>query len=106
MSKIITTTDNADEYQSAFGLIKNYQDTKKENSIDAHFISKTSLLKFIDNPDFDAFKIHHARKEEGTRTLVFEAVSKKGESLSSYVCDLPDCPPKCDWDGDDNDDDK
>jgi len=105
MSKIITA-DNADEYQSAMGLIKNYQDTKKENSIDAHFISKASLQQFIDNPDFDAFKIHHARKDVGTRTLVFEGVNKKGQSLDAYmVCVFPECPPVCTWDGDDDDSD-
>jgi hypothetical protein len=97
MSKVITPQDNPDEHQQAIGFVQKYQETKKPDSIDAHFISKTALQQFLDNPDFDAFKIHHARTDDGTRTVVFEGLNAKGESLNSFVSDLPTCPPACDW---------
>jgi hypothetical protein len=97
MAKFITSQDNPDEHEKAMGLVQKYQETKKDNSIDAHFMSKSEIQKFLDNPDFDAFKIHHARTEDGTRTLVFEGMNNKGESLKSFVCELPNCPPECIW---------
>ena len=97
MSKVITLQDNPEEHQQAMGFVQKYQDTKKDNSIDAHFISKSAIQQFIDNPDFDAFKIHHARTDSGTRTLIFEGVNSKGESLESFVAGVPDCPPACNW---------
>lgn len=97
MSQVITPEEHPEDYQSALGLIQKYQDTKKDNSIDAHFISKEAIQKFLDNPDFDAFKVHHGRTEEGTRTLVFEGVSKTGASLNTFVANVPDCPPSCTW---------
>ncbi len=97
MSQIITPEEHPEDYQSALGLIQNYQDTKKDNSIDAHFISKEAIQHFLANPDFDAFKVHHGRTEEGTRTLVFEGVSKTGASLNTFVAKVPDCPPTCNW---------
>ena len=97
MSQVITPEEHPEDYQSALGLIQKYQDTKKDNSIDAHFISKEAIQKFLDNPDFDAFKVHYGRTEEGTRTLVFEGVSKTGASLNTFVANVPDCPPTCTW---------
>ena len=97
MSKVITPQENPEEHQQAIGFIQKYQETKKENSIDAHFISKNALQQFLDNPDFDAFKIHHARKEDGTRDLIFEGVNSKGESLDTFVSNVPFCPPMCEW---------
>jgi hypothetical protein len=97
MSKVITPQDNPDEHSQAMGFVQKYQETKKPDSIDAHFISKNAIQQFIDNPDFDAFKVHHARTDDGTRTVVFEGLNAKGESLNSFVSDLPTCPPACDW---------
>lgn len=97
MSQVITPEEHPEDYQSALGLIQSYQDTKKDNSIDAHFLSKEAIQKLLDNPDFDAFKVHHARAEDGTRTLVFEGVSKTGASLNTYVTGVPTCPPTCSW---------
>ena len=97
MSQVITPEEHPEDYQSALGLIQKYQDTKKDNSIDAHFISKEAIQKFLDNLAFDAFKVHHGRTEEGTRTLVFEGVSKTGASLNTFVANVPDCPPTCTW---------
>jgi hypothetical protein len=97
MSKVITPQENPEEHRQAMGFVQKYQETKKENSIDAHFISKTALQQFLDNPDFDAFKIHHARTDEGTRTVVFEGINAKGESLDSFIAGVPDCPPVCNW---------
>jgi hypothetical protein len=97
MSKIITPEEHPDEHQQAMGFVQKYQETKKDNSIDAHFISKTALQQFLDNPDFDAFKVHHARTDDGTRTLVFEGVNSQGQSLNTFVSQLPTCPPMCDW---------
>ncbi len=95
MSKVITPQDNPDEHSQAMGFVQKYQETKKEYSIDAQFINKAALQQFLDNPDFDAFKIHHARTDDGTRTVVFEGLNAKGESLNSFVSDLPTCPPDC-----------
>ncbi|MDZ7898727.1 MAG: hypothetical protein U5N85_12005 [Arcicella sp.] len=97
MSKVITPQENPEEHSQAMGFVQKYQETKKENSIDAHFISKADIQQFWDNPEFDAFKVHHARADEGTRTIIFEGLNAKGESLNSFVCELPDCPPKCEW---------
>ncbi len=97
MSKVITPQDNPEEHEKAIGFIQKYQETKKTDSIDAHFISKNALQQFIDNPDFDAFKVHHARAEDGTRTVVFEGLNAQGESLNSFVSELPTCPPMCNW---------
>jgi hypothetical protein len=97
MSKVITPQENPDEHQQAIGFVQKYQETKKPDSIDAHFISKDALQQFLDNPDFDAFKIHHARTDDGTRTVVFEGLNAKGESLNSFVSELPTCPPYCEW---------
>lgn len=97
MSKVITPQENPDEHNQAIGFIQKYQETKKDNSIDAHFISKNAIQQFIDNPEFDAFKVHHARAEDGTRTVVFEGINAKGESLDSFVSNLPNCPPECTW---------
>lgn len=97
MSKIITPEENPDEYQQTMGFVQKYQETKKENSIDSHFISKTALQQFLDNPDFDAFKIHHARTDDGLRTIVFEGLNAQGESLNAFVSQLPVCPPDCNW---------
>jgi hypothetical protein len=97
MSKVITPQENPEEHRQAMGFVQKYQETKKDNSIDAQFINKAALQQFLDNPDFDAFKIHHARTDDGTRTVVFEGLNAKGESLNSFVSDLPTCPPYCDW---------
>ena len=97
MSKVITPKENPEEHEQIMGFVQKYQNTKKENSIDAHFISKASIQQFLDNPDFDAFKVHHARTDEGTRTLMFEGINNKGESLDKFVCQMPDCPPNCAW---------
>lgn len=97
MSKVITSKENPDEHNQIMGFVQKYQDTKKENSIDAHFISKASIQQFLDDPNFDAFKVHHARTDEGTRTLMFEGINNKGESLDKFVCQMPDCPPNCAW---------
>lgn len=97
MSKVITSQDNPEEHEQVMGFVQKYQDTKKPDSIDAHFVSKVAIQQFLDNPDFDAFKIHHARTDDGTRTLIFEGVNSKGESLDTFVCQLPVCPPMCDW---------
>lgn len=97
MSKVITPQEHPDEHQQAIGFVQKYQESKKENSIDAHFISKAAIQQFLENPDFDAFKIHHARTDDGTRTVVFEGLNAKGESLNSFVSQLPTCPPYCSW---------
>ena len=68
MSKVITPQENPEEHERIMGFVKKYQETKKENSVDAHFVSKASLQQLLENPDFDAFKVHHARTDEGTRT--------------------------------------
>lgn len=99
MSKVISPKENPEEYQEAIGFIQKYQETKKPESIDAHFISKNAIQQFIDNPDFDAFKVHHARNEDGTRNLIFEGVNSKGESLQQFVSQVPPCPPDCIWNG-------
>ena len=99
MSKVITPQENPEEHQQAIGFIQKYQDTKKANSVDAHFISKNDIKQFIDNPDFDAFKVHHARNEDGTRDLIFEGINSKGESLQQFVSQVPPCPPACEWGG-------
>lgn len=103
MSKVITPEEHPEEHQQAIGFVQKYQETKKDNAIDAHFVSKVALQQFLDNPDFDAFKIHHARTDDGTRTLLFEGINSKGQSLNSFVCQLPVCPPVCAW-GDETDD--
>jgi hypothetical protein len=95
MSKVITPQENPEEHRQAMGFVQNYQNTKKENSVDAQFISKESIQQFLDNPDFNAFKVHHARADDGTRTVIFEGLDAKGESLNSFVCELPTCPPDC-----------
>jgi hypothetical protein len=97
MSKVITPQENPEEHRQAMGFVQKYQETKKPGSIDAHFISKNAIQQFIDNPDFDAFKVHHARNEDGTRNLIFEGVNSKGESLQQFVSEVPPCPPMCDW---------
>jgi len=97
MSKVITSQENPEEHEQIMDFVKKYQDTKKPNSIDAHFVSKASLQQFLDNPEFDAFKIHHARTDEGTRTLMFEGINSKGESLDTFISGVPDCPPVCQW---------
>jgi hypothetical protein len=97
MSKVITPKENPEEHNQIMGFVQKYQDTKKPNSVDAHFVSKAAIQQFLDNPDFDAFKIHHARTEDGTRTLMFEGLNSKGESLDTFVSGLPDCPPNCGW---------
>jgi hypothetical protein len=97
MAKFITSQDNPEEHEKAMGLVQNYQVSKKDNSIDAHFVSKAALQQFLDNPDFEAFKVHHARAEDGTRTVVLEGLNAKGESLNAIVSELPTCPPMCDW---------
>lgn len=97
MSKVISPQENPEEHKQAIGFIQNYQDSKKPGSIDAQFISKSAIQQFIDNPDFDAFKVHHARADDGTRTVVFEGLNAQGESLDSFVSELPTCPPECTW---------
>ena len=97
MSKVITSKENPEEHEQTMGFVQKYQDSKKENSIDAHFVSKAAIQQFLDNPDFDAFKVHHARTDDGTRTLMFEGINSKGESLDQFVCQLPVCPPDCNW---------
>ena len=97
MSKVITPKENPEEHEQIMGFVQKYQDTKKPNSIDAHFLSKAAIQQFLDNPDFDAFKVHHARTDEGTRTLMFEGINSKGESLDKFVSQMPDCPPNCAW---------
>jgi hypothetical protein len=100
MSKVITPKENPEEHKQIMGFVQKYQDTKKPDSIDAHFVSKAAIQQFLDNPDFDAFKIHHARTDEGTRTLMLEGVNSKGQSLDTFVCQIPPCPPMCEWNGD------
>ena len=97
MSKVITPQENPEEHERIMGFVKKYQETKKENSVDAHFVSKASLQQLLENPDFDAFKVHHARTDEGTRTLLFEGINSKGESLDTFISGIPDCPPACSW---------
>lgn len=97
MSKVITPKENPEEHEQIMGFVQKYQDTKKENSIDAHFLSKEAIQQFLDNPDFDAFKVHHARTDEGTRTLMFEGIDVTGKSLDTFVAELPTCPPVCEW---------
>lgn len=97
MSKVITLKENPEEHEQIMGFVQKYQDTKKENSVDAHFVSKAAIQQFFDNPDFDAFKVHHARTDEGTRTLMFEGINSKGESLDTFLYQMPDCPPNCKW---------
>lgn len=97
MSKVITPEEHPEEHQQAMGFVQKYQDTKKPDSVDAHFVSREAIQQFLDNPDFDAFKIHHARTDEGTRTLMLEGISNKGESLEKFICQVPPCPPSCGW---------
>jgi hypothetical protein len=97
MAKFITSQDNPEEHEKAMGLVQNYQVTKKENSIDAQFFSKEAMQKLIEHPDFFAAKIHHARQDDGTRTVIFEGLSANGESLNSFIIDGPSCPPSCGW---------
>ena len=58
MSKVITQKENPEEHKQIMGFVQNYQETKKPDSVDAHFIGKAAIQQFLDNPDFDAFKIH------------------------------------------------
>ena len=97
MSKVITPQENPEEYHQAMGFVQQYQDSKKLGSVDSHFISKNAIQQFMDNPDFDAFKVHHARNDDGTRNLIFEGINNKGESLEQFVSQMPPCPPDCSW---------
>jgi hypothetical protein len=99
MSKVITPKENPEEHKQIMGFVQKYQDTKKPDSVDAHFVSKAAIQQFLDNPDFDAFKIHHARTDEGIRTLMLEGISKTGESLNTFISQVPPCPPNCTWEG-------
>ena len=97
MSKFITSQEHPDDHQKAIGFVQSYQDTKKENSVDAQFFNKEAMQKLIEHPDFFAAKVHHGRLEDGTRTVIFEGLNKDGESLDSFIVDGAPCPPQCGW---------
>ncbi len=95
MAKFITSQENPEEHGKALGFVQKYQETKKENSVDAQFFSKEAMQKLIDHPDFYAAKLHHGRLEDGSRTIIFEGLAANGESLNSFIVDGPACPPCC-----------
>jgi hypothetical protein len=97
MSKVITPQENPEEHRQAMGFVQNYQNTKKENSVDAQFFNKEAMQKLIEHPDFFVAKVHHGRLEDGTRTMIFEGLNENGESLDSFIIDGVACPPHCGW---------
>jgi hypothetical protein len=97
MAKFITSQENPDDHERALGFVQKYQETKKENSVDAQYFSKETMQKLLEHPDFYAAKFHHGRLEDGSRTIIVEGLNTNGDSLDSFIIDGEHCPPNCGW---------